>query len=283
MNNILEKDLFGNISKLETITVSDDECLKADKLYCKKCGNIKKQRRYFAIWDKYLWVQPSDETILCDCIKQERKDIASKERKETFLSFNDNIEFRKLLGSRYINQRFNALPPSASESYKTVKGACLKYCMNIESVLEKGQGMYFYSSNAGTGKTTLLACMRNALVDKEVNVLFINEADFIRTAQDGYIYEGCSSSYLYTVDVLLFDDIGATDLSIKNGYTEWLQKELYTLFDKRYRNEKCTVFTSNYSLQELTTKRGLDFKTTDRIVGLSSYVKDIQGVSFRGV
>lgn len=276
-------ELFANASKLETITVSSDEYMKNDKLYCKKCGKVKKERKYMAFLDKYLWLSPSDESILCDCVKQERKATALKERKEKFLSFNDNVEFRKLLGSKYINQRFNSLPPSNNDSYKAVKNACLQYCIKSDSVLTKGQGLYFYSSNAGTGKTTLLACMRNALLDKEVNVLFLNESDFIRAAQDGYIYEGCSLSYLYTVDVLLFDDIGATDLTVKNGYTDWLQKELYTLFDKRYKNEKCTVFTSNYHPQELTTKRGLDFKTTDRIVGLSSYVTAIQGNSFRGI
>lgn len=276
-------ELFANASKLETITVSSDEYMKNEKLYCKKCGKVKKERKYMTFLDKYLWLSPSDESILCDCVKQERKATALKERKEKFLSFNDNVEFRKLLGSKYINQRFNSLPPSNNDSYKAVKNACLQYCIKSDSVLTKGQGLYFYSSNAGTGKTTLLACMRNALIDKEVNVLFLNETDFIRTAQDGYIYEGCSLSYLYTVDVLLFDDIGATDLTVKNGYTDWLQKELYTLFDKRYKNEKCTVFTSNYHPQELTTKRGLDFKTTDRIVGLSSYVTAIQGNSFRGI
>ena len=82
------------------------------------------------------------------------------------------------------------------------------------------------------------------------------------------------------IDFLFIDDLG-TEKVTKNGEDNWLQEKIFEILNKRYNNKKPTVFTSNYSLEELINARGLMEKTVDRILEMSSLILKIEGESHR--
>ena len=82
------------------------------------------------------------------------------------------------------------------------------------------------------------------------------------------------------VDFLFIDDLG-TEKVTKDGEDTWLQDKIFEVINKRYNNMKPTIFTSNYSLQELVQDRGLLDKTVDRILEMSTAIIKVEGRSNR--
>jgi len=81
---------------------------------------------------------------------------------------------------------------------------------------------------------------------------------------------------------LFFDDLGTEKLT-KNQEDTWLQCLLFDLINRRYNARKTTIFSSNYSINELVTKRGLAKRTASRIAEMSAgAVLKISGESMRG-
>jgi len=75
--------------------------------------------------------------------------------------------------------------------------------------------------------------------------------------------------YYSILDFLILDDFGVENTS------EWAFQLLYIIINRRYENEKITVFTSNYSLQKLIDKLG-DERIPSRISQMCRIIeKDI--------
>ena len=79
---------------------------------------------------------------------------------------------------------------------------------------------------------------------------------------------------------MFIDDLGTERVQTKDGDL-WLQEKVFDVLNKRYNNRKPTIFTSNYSIQELLSERGLAIRTVDRIVEMSSAVLKVEGNSYR--
>ena len=56
----------------------------------------------------------------------------------------------------------------------------------------------------------------------------------------------------------------------KNDRDTWLQTLLFDLINRRYNAKKPTIFSSNYSLNELVNLRGIADRTIDRISEMTS-------------
>lgn len=85
---------------------------------------------------------------------------------------------------------------------------------------------------------------------------------------------------LATIDFLFIDDLGAERVQSKDGDL-WLQEKMFDVVNKRYNAKRPTIFTSNYSLQELITKVGIHERTVDRIAEMSNAIIKIEGESYR--
>ena len=83
-----------------------------------------------------------------------------------------------------------------------------------------------------------------------------------------------------TMDFLFIDDLGTERVQTKDGDL-WLQEKVFDVLNRRYNAKKPTVFTSNYSLQELISERGLHERTVDRIAEMSNAIFKIEGQSYR--
>lgn len=267
-----------------------NEKLEDGKIICSVCGDIKREKKYSELFKDYIYAATKEHPDgRCKCELEEITKLSEENEKENFLKVYNCYTFQSWLGLDYKDKTFDSLPRSNNESYNNALTSCMRYCENIDISLKRGLGLYLWSHSAGTGKTTLMACVRNALISKGIRCVFINETELASLAKikdrgEPVDKEGWFEySIFYYVDVLILDDIGASNLSGDNGYTTWRNEMLYDLIEKRNRDNRCTLFTSNYSIRELETSRGVDFKTTDRITARASRIMEIVGSSYRGV
>lgn len=134
---------------------------------------------------------------------------------------------------------------------------------------------YFITGIPGSGKTSLsLVFVRKWLAYMEVDSNHeLSEARFIsffeliklsRNSNDRTTEEGSRArsqlQYLRDVPLLVLDDIGT------EKHTEYVLETVSEFINHRYEQQKQTVFTSNYTLDEL--KQKYDERIASRITGM---------------
>lgn len=223
--------------------------------------------------------------VNCICKCTEKKLQEEEERRRNFERQEEikRLQKNSLLGDRYKNVTFDNTITGENTMFDTAFKRCKNYCAVSSKVLEEGYGMYIYG-DSGTGKTHLTACMVNELVKQHRPVLFTNFfeiSQIIRgTFKSSKISEIDMIEKIANIDFLFLDDLG-TEKVTKNGEDNWLQEKIFEILNKRYNNKKPTIFTSNYSLEELINNRGVMEKTVDRILEMSSVILKIEGESNR--
>ena len=280
---------YGMLNSVENYKLKDNEAYGQDgnTIVCKRCGEVVRRKEFASITNGYVWfLERRDDGSFCACDREMKRRVAEENSRKERLKIYDSQSIRSLIGEFYLKNTFENLPANPRKDYQFALNACKRYCDNIDEVVKKGQGLYIWSPVAGNGKTTLMACMRNVIVNKGIRAVMVSTTELMRQAMDRGKPVSVSQLYSYTLflgaDVLLLDDIGVHDLTLQNNYNNWMQTELYELLDYRNRNNLSTVFTSNYSPEDLNRKRGIDFKTVDRIMERASLVVKIEGESFRG-
>ena len=227
------------------------------------------------------------EDRIVNCICQCKVNDLKKEEEER-KNFEKQKEINKLkrnslLGDRYKDTSFDNTNTGINSTFDTAYKRCKNYCEVSSKVLEEGYGIYLYG-NSGTGKTHLTACMVNELIKQHRPTLFTNFfeiSQIIRgTFKSNTNSEESMIEKISNIDFLFIDDLG-TEKVTKNGEDNWLQEKIFEILNKRYNNKKPTIFTSNYSLEELINSRGLMEKTVDRILEMSTVILKIEGESHR--
>ena len=232
------------------------------------------------------WANESKKVgCICKCKadmlrKQEEEERQRKKQKEI-----ENLQKQSLLGSRYLQASFETCFRGKNVDFDNAFIRCKKYCEVSNKVLEEGYGIYIFGDK-GTGKTHITACMVNELVKQGNTVLFTNFFEISKMIRSTFNRTNSSENEMSfinkiaNIDFLFIDDIGSEILK-KNDEDTWLQGVVFDVINKRYNNKKPTVFTSNHSLQELITKRGIMTKTVDRILEMSNLILKIEGASYR--
>lgn len=126
-------------------------------------------------------------------------------------------------------------------------------------------GIYFVGK-VGTGKTTMMSCMINQLLNDGYSCYINNFIDIARNMFDDK--NDKFFKMIRDVDFMFLDDIGTERYVTGNSEESWINERIYELIDYRNKNLKCTIFSSNLTYNELLEK-GLMKKTVDRIVEMT--------------
>ena len=126
---------------------------------------------------------------------------------------------------------------------------------NFPSQLDKMVGGAYYHGVVGCGKT-LLACRtaleikrRKYIEGERMSFLFINSTELIEKIKATFSTNTTQMliDKFKQVDYLILDDIGVMNIS------DWSYSVFYSILDYRYNNLLTTVFTSNLSIDELSS------------------------------
>jgi len=102
---------------------------------------------------------------------------------------------------------------------------------------------------AGTGKTFLLECVANEMINKNVVVCYKTAFELNELARLYHIGKSYAFGDCLNADVLLIDDLG-TEPVLKNITKEYL----YNLINVRQINNKVTLITTNLSLDNILSR-----------------------------
>ena len=147
------------------------------------------------------------------------------------------------------------------ESINEIVDAIKYYINNLDEMKNEGIGLYFWSENKGSGKTRMATSLANEFIyEHEMSVKFATSLDILneikRTWNDSDDYtESKLLDYLTTVEVLVIDDFGT------EVHKDWIDDKFYQIINRRYISKLITLFTSNYSLDDLN----YDDRITNRI------------------
>lgn len=263
---ITKKEMFKKVSPEES------EYLNSEGLpFCKVCNEPK----YFKNGDKVVHA-------VCSCYQKNIVKKQKQEQQKEKLAKLTKLKEASLLGKIYKNASFKNLDVNRDNNLMDIVDRAKKYVDNFEDIKVLGQGIFIFG-DVGTGKSYLTACIGNALLDKGHSVLFTNFSTIDKMIKETFRFgskktESEVISDLTDVDLLIIDDLG-TEKNL-TGDNTFLQEKVYDVINYRYISKKATIFTSNYSLNDLY-KNGVERRTIDRISEMSTAIFEITGKSYR--
>lgn len=272
---ILKNLMEVNMQNFSNMELQEDEYLKDDIIYCKKCNTARMTT--IEVFDEKRTVR-----CICKCQAQERDEKTKIEKEIEKQMRIARLQDASLLGERYRNVTFENTITGKNESFDRAYKRCKRYCEVADDVLKEGYGIYIWGDK-GTGKTHLTSCMANELIRQYKQVLFTNFFEISKSIRATFNGKGSESDLINkiaNIDFLFIDDLGTEKVS-NNGEDNWLQGQIFDVINKRYNNNKPTIFTSNYSLPTIIEERGLMDKTADRIMEMSTAILKIEGRSNR--
>lgn len=154
--------------------------------------------------------------------------------------------FKKVLAVARIPPRY------AKCSFNTFKSApgtsqdnALLLAQRLVNDFPVDRGLLFMGP-AGVGKTHLAVAIIRGLIEKGFAGIFSEFGSLLKEIQDSYNPISKSSELkvlapIYQTDVLVLDELGATIP------TDWVRDTMYQIINKRYNDQKLTIFTTNYS------------------------------------
>jgi DNA replication protein DnaC len=162
--------------------------------------------------------------------------------------------FKKLLAAARIPRRYIAC---SFESFKSAPGTSQDHALLLAQSLvheypavERG---LLFMGPAGVGKTHLAVAIIRGLIGKGFAGIFSEFGALLKEIQDSYNPISKSSEFkvlapIYQTDVLVLDELGAT------VPTDWVRDTMYQIINKRYNDNKLTIFTTNYFDEQRSEK-----------------------------
>ena len=245
--------------------------------YCLKCNTA----RFF----KYT--KPDGDIILkrakCECQQQEQ------DRWEELRKIEDRKrEFRErqrlsMIGNKYLDATFASAEITSNN--KQVFESAKAFVENAKTVITNNIGLYLYGNNS-SGKTYLMACICNELVDKGYSCEFTSIPKLLaesgRNLRENRLSQAEIVDNLARKQFVFIDDLGKEFLGDRNDYNyNKAERLLLEVLNARYSNGLPTVFTSNYSLDEFIRKFNLDKAIIERLNEMATRVIRLDGENFR--
>ena len=132
---------------------------------------------------------------------------------------------------------------------------------------------------AGVGKTHLAVSIIKDLIEKGFAGLFYEFGSLLKEIQDSYNPISKSSELkvlapVFQADVLVLDELGAT------VPTDWVRDTMYQIINKRYNDNKLTIFTTNYSDKNKELEERVTYRLRSRLFEMCTNIT-IDGEDYR--
>ena len=240
--------MLGAINDLIEMASATPEGYEKDGLiYCPKCDTPKQ-----TIVTNPITGKTSKVGCVCKCRKAEMDaeiEAAKKRERERRIAANRYGAFAEADFAECVFEKDDGSNPEMLAKAR-------KYAENFPRFLERGHGLLLFG-NVGTGKTFYSACIANRLLESGYKVLMTNFPTLVSKIQrDGFRSDVTGSLEGY--DLLIIDDLGVERDS------EYMQEQVYSIIDARYRAKKPLIVTTNLSAEELRNPRNM---TAQRIYG----------------
>lgn len=146
----------------------------------------------------------------------------------------------------------------------------------FEHILKTRRGLYIYG-DVGTGKTHIAYALHKNAPKAHIKTMFRNTVELFKDLRDDISRDSYSKTrpvenLTEYPGILILDDIGVEKA------TDFVLESLYLIINKRYNEMLPMIFTSNFSLDELSDRVG------DRIpsrIAESCQVVHLQGADRR--
>lgn len=212
------------------------------KKHCSNCAGLKyckqKQKGYYESLSYHSVLE--DELVRCDYAL--KKDEAEKHLKYYLI---------RDLGNDFTTAFFDKI---------NLKNEDKKYISVLSSVIKaynNKEGVYLYG-NMGTGKTYLSACALNEAAKNKHKVAFVQCSRLSERISNYHIDSKTEVDRLIYADFVVFDDIGAEEVSEK------YRSVLLSILDARMQNHLMTWFTSNEDYKTLLEHYTFSNKSEDK-------------------
>lgn len=200
--------------------------------------------------------------------KQEAEDRA---RIEAARKANQKAKLERMLDSARIGRRY---ADCTLENFIPVKGAdkalntCTEYVKDFSK--DSGEGLIM-AGPSGSGKSHLAVAIVKAIAETGKSAIFQSVPELLAKLRMTYDKnnEGEKEDeileQLAQCDLLVLDDIGAEKTSA------WTEERLYLLIDRRYRDKRATIVTTNLNYNEI--EKILGTRAMDRLLETCGIVK----------
>lgn len=261
------KDIIANMMKQEEQSCNKSE-LKDE--YCSKCNT----RKSIVV---EMFGKKRKMPCLCKCesdkIKEQER-IEENKQKQMRL---DKLKMNSLMDKKFEQCTFKNW--QMDEANKRMYELGVNYIRNWEQMKKDNIGFILYGG-VGIGKTYLVSCIANSLLEQYIPVIIISSIALLGKYKKAYMdkqAEVTITNNLQQADLLIIDDLGA------ENDTAWVKEKIYEIIDSRYRDSKPTIITTNLTLQQLQEKlTGEDgiTRTYDRLLEMCYPIR-LQGKSRR--
>ncbi len=188
--------------------------------------------------------------------------------------------FRKLIAAARIPRRYERC---AFANFSSIPGTSQDNALlhahkfaNEYPAVERG---LLFIGPAGVGKTHLAVSIIRDLIEKGFAGLFYEFGSLLKEIQDSYNPISKSSELkvlapVFQTDVLVLDELGAT------VPTDWVRDTMYQIINKRYNDNKLTIFTTNYSDKNKELEERITYRLRSRLFEMCTNVV-IDGEDYR--
>lgn len=259
-----------------TELIREDEYLGRDGIpYCKNCNTA----RIHIMPDRIHAIRG-----MCECQYAALRAARDKERQEQMLiDYNKRKRLSEIIGA---NQDVTFKDFIKTDRNKAAFEKCVNYLNNSQEMKSEGVGMYI-SGASSTGKSFLTTCLCNELLLQGWSCLYTTITELLIQIDDSYRRIGLVNEKVINkmkrFDFIFIDDFGKEFLGreYNPATVKSIERQVLSLLVARCRTQKPTIFTSNYSRNELGGILALDSAIVERINEMSTRSIRLSGENFR--
>lgn len=141
---------------------------------------------------------------------------------------------------------------------KSAKEKVISYMNDLTTRKLKGDGLFLWSENKGTGKTALGNIVLIEALKQGFTTYFTDLDECVTLTTSGWFDELKKREFAHQIletDFLLIDDVGGMEVRTK-GNSDLIETTFISLFKKRCNNLLPTIMTSNLRPEDLQEDYG---------------------------